>query len=596
LRAADKAIVFLYPNEQNKQGIDLLLEVLGGKVSLQFVFSPVPFAQSIGLNKVMQIWDVLKEAHQKKYQAGIGELIVIPYLTEIATADTYPIYELLAYYTFIASVIDEDTYSIRVRAAISNRVYRQAILENLQFNTLEAAKDESIYRLFQRTADFDKFLDPATCLIRGHKGVGKSTLYWLFLKHRTDAMDLSLGRGMNISFFSGHGPFLPEPSQDEFQYIDQLLISHHSTWEGFWQSYLLLRLHTEEQHHSLISTSELAQLDSLFQKVPRNMHEWQRAYSNELVEVAANSQSLTLGRDILRHLDKQLEEKGLAFWFLYDNLDEDINDEVRDRVFAGLFLFAQNFYARFKQLRLKIFLREDIWNSLAVDNKSFFNGRDLSLQWTKTDFLKLALRQASLSSKFKDALNDLSPIENIDQANEDTLGEAIQLLWGNRLESYSPSPRVSDWVYYKLCDGSITILPDSLNSTLREATRLEIQNTVNQSDDRLLSATTLDGGLIEASRERCSEMREAFPALQTFFDALSGKYPMIPASDMQSLWQQTVEGHVSYGRVFEAFIAFLRDIGLLERSTLIKDNQVVYSVASLYVDGFNMKAIDNLSL
>jgi cellulose biosynthesis protein BcsQ len=59
LRAADQAVVFLYPNEQNKRGIDLLLQALTDRVSLQLIFSPVPFGEA-GAEKVKEYWQALQ--------------------------------------------------------------------------------------------------------------------------------------------------------------------------------------------------------------------------------------------------------------------------------------------------------------------------------------------------------------------------------------------------------------------------------------------------------------------------------------------------------------------------------------------------------
>jgi hypothetical protein len=72
--------------------------------------------------------------------------------------------------------------------------------------------------LFQRTTDFERFLDDTTCLIRGRKGTGKTALYWLFLQHKNAAQKLAHGRLDNTVFLSAHGRFQESrPSRDEFQ-------------------------------------------------------------------------------------------------------------------------------------------------------------------------------------------------------------------------------------------------------------------------------------------------------------------------------------------------------------------------------------------
>ncbi|MEH2023569.1 hypothetical protein [Nostoc sp.] len=57
IEAADEAIIFLFPNEQNKQGIEVLLQSLQSlkELSINFVFSPVPDVTKRGLSKVKEI-------------------------------------------------------------------------------------------------------------------------------------------------------------------------------------------------------------------------------------------------------------------------------------------------------------------------------------------------------------------------------------------------------------------------------------------------------------------------------------------------------------------------------------------------------------
>ncbi|MFN5990248.1 MAG: ParA family protein, partial [Dolichospermum sp.] len=100
IQAADAAVIFLFPNEQNKQGIKLLLQSLQNlnKLSINFVFSPVPDVSK--LDKVKEIYqsllDEIKISTDEESeiddndQLEIPEPLVIPYLQPIALADNYP--------------------------------------------------------------------------------------------------------------------------------------------------------------------------------------------------------------------------------------------------------------------------------------------------------------------------------------------------------------------------------------------------------------------------------------------------------------------------------------------------------------------------
>jgi cellulose biosynthesis protein BcsQ len=130
LRAADQAIVFLYPDEQNKRGIELLLEALGGTLPLQLVFSPVPFGDA-GRERVREYWQALQdgldratdqanvggdeESQEVEAPLCLGEPITLYYFPELALAPNYPVLPLLSNYVDIANVIDEGVTAVGLK-------------------------------------------------------------------------------------------------------------------------------------------------------------------------------------------------------------------------------------------------------------------------------------------------------------------------------------------------------------------------------------------------------------------------------------------------------------------------------------------------
>ena len=139
IEAADEAIIFLFPNEQNKQGIEVLLQSLQSlnNLSINFVFSPVPDITEFGLSKVNEIWESLRKkikiATNENYEADedesdlenaqtlIEEFLVVPYLVPIALADSYPVQGSQDYYTKIANLIDEKTDELK-RSTLLNTI------------------------------------------------------------------------------------------------------------------------------------------------------------------------------------------------------------------------------------------------------------------------------------------------------------------------------------------------------------------------------------------------------------------------------------------------------------------------------------------
>jgi len=89
------------------------------RLSLNFVFSPVPDLSDTGITKVIHAWQILQKDIDKNIDIDettdhdldidSEDYLIIPYIPLIALADRYPVTGLLDYYTPIANLIDEDT-------------------------------------------------------------------------------------------------------------------------------------------------------------------------------------------------------------------------------------------------------------------------------------------------------------------------------------------------------------------------------------------------------------------------------------------------------------------------------------------------------
>ncbi len=612
IQAADEAIIFLFPNEQNKQGIELLLQSLQNlnKLSINFVFSPVPDVTKIGLSKVKSIWESLlnriKTTTNENYetdedesdldnsQTSIEELLVVPYLLPIALADSYPAPGMQDYYTKIANLIDETTDEINRSNVLNTIDQRWKIIESLQFPEVSAdAADQKqdLSLLFQRTTDFERFLDNTTCLIRGRKGTGKTALYLLFLKYKIVAQKLAHGRLDNTVFLSAHGRFQESrPSRGDFEYIHKNLQENSGTWEALWRAYLLLRCHQENlfKFPKGKKGTKFAELNKIINNLPKE--KWQSECTQALLELSTNSELCLIVKDAINILlDEEVGNNSQKLWFLYDDLDEDFPERegIRQQALTGLFQLVQSCDAnRLTEIRFKIFLREDIWNRLSFDNKSHFTGRDIILQWAKIDFLRLALRQVIQSKEFKNLVDRSSPIavESIDQASEEAIDKALELLWGSRRRGGNRAKNVSRWVYERLTDPSGTTFPRSLSIFLKGAKEQELtykgQSSSKFRTDRLLQGNSLEFGLKKASEKRCEEIKEEYRDLTKFFDSLKGKLAFLSKEQLQEVWQDSARDIAG----FEEFVSFLSEIGIIEW----REKEKRYKVADIYVYGFEM--------
>jgi hypothetical protein len=389
---------------------------------------------------------------------------------------------------------------------------------------------------------------------------------------------------------SAHGRFHDSrPSREEFQFIHQNLQLKSGTWEAFWRAYLLIRSHQENLLQFLKGkkAAKFTELREIINNLPKER--WQSEYTSALLELSTNYHLRLLVKDVIDILNEEAKNNSQKLWFLYDDLDEDFSEagQVRQQALTGLFQLVQSCDAnRLTEIRFKIFLREDIWNRLSFDNKSHFTGRDIILQWNKIDFLRLALRQVIQSKDFKDLVDRSSPIavESIDQASEEAIDKALELLWGSRRRGGNRAKNVSRWVYEKLTDPSGTTFPRSLSIFLKGAKEQELtykgQPSSKFRTDRLLQGNSLEFGLKKASEKRCEEIKEEYPDLTKFFDSLKGKLAFLSKELLREVWQGSAPDIAG----FEEFVSFLSEIGIIEW----REKEKRYKVADIYVYGFEM--------
>ena len=598
LRAADKAIIFLYPNEQNSSGVRLITNALAQRVSCYFVFSLVPAVKDAGLAMVQEQWKNIKKEDyydevyyddpRLKDEIELDNLLVIPYLTAIALAKSYPVQELLSYYQPIADIVDEDVNAIYMRDVLTNQNLRLELLNSLTFPKLNVEDKNSIYQHFLRTANFDKLLDANTSLILGHKGTGKSALYNLFLKHRGDAADFAYGRLSKVICVPGYEALQPHITVNMMRSINETLEQNGRTWEEFWRLLLLLHIYLNNRL-SVPKNNSLHELLTQLKQLLQNSSDWSEKHTNILVTMLTLANSGAVAQEAITTLNTSLQQEERIVWVLYDDFYQNIPGEIRERAIRGLFRLVQNSARSLKNIKFKIFLSEDIWESLSLDKK-YFNGRSLILSWTHIDFLRLALQQTLFSKSFKSITDNFSPIKYTHQANEEDLNNALQLLWGSRGDLYTQSEYISHWLYRSLTDASGTTFPKLINTLLKRATEVELQAAKKGHRlpvDRLLSPTSLEEGLLAAAQERCDDLRQAYPQFRPFFDALAKKGTWLKAEELQSLWHDTVLNTTSELKDFTQFVNYLRSLGVVGIYEEL-EGSVIYSFAEIYVKGFRM--------
>lgn len=601
LEAADDIILFMYPNEENHEGLKVITEALqvlknNSIQSINLVLSNVP-ATKDGKERARSYWKSIQQTltgsgstaaeNDADLEADV-EPIVIYYNADMALAEGYPLESVASVYAPIADLIDEEVEQSKRRSILSE-TDRGEIIRSLTFPTVEVTDPRfDLRKTFQRTSSFDKFVDEHTAVIRGQTGTGKTTLYWLMLNHVEHANTLAKGRLAAVYPISAHGKYKASPGREAFRFWSGQFGDANS-WEALWRGYAILRLYQEGRLPSLGSQA-FARLDSLFQRVPTQSVEWTADLTDILLQLATDHELRQLAKDLVHEIDQALQAMNQSVWLLYDELEEALHASGCDptEVWEGLFSFVRSLdVQQLSNVKCKVFVREDIWQRLNFADKRHFNGRDVQLQWTRIDFMRLALRQVFQSDHYRQLVEQHFPIQAIDSASEGDVRDALQILWGLKRENKRNSKYVAQWLYDRLSDASGTTFPRLLGVLLDAVKEhelgLEKQAGVLAPSDRLFRDESLKVGLLRAAKQRIQELQQAYPQLAQVLSRLAAYPEILSQQALEELYQASGQADASS---LEAFVQMLHDIGLLAED--LRNGEVCYRVADLYVRGAGM--------
>lgn len=589
LRLADEAFLVLYPSDQNGEGIRFVREMvrgLGG-AKMHLVLSPIPEGP-IGRELVARFLPKI----------GLDEdeqPIEIHYNPSVAGALRLPVESAMAGYAKIGNLLLESSTEDKVEATIQH-VDRWRLIESLKFpeRDAKAIVADAFELFFQKTSDFDKFLDDARWVVRGRKGTGKSTLFHLFVEHHENAIKRARGKLEGIDVLAGHGPAPGaafRPTTDIFGTIAKGLGKHD--WLSFWRAYALVRIWGSKSSGLLdtgLKRPEMRELRNHLTKVfPRNPSaEWRSAHTKGLLALVGDPLN-GLCRDLFGDLNRGLAESSRKLWLLYDDLDQDIMEESswQGEALGGLLRLAYDSNNHdLRNVRFKVFLREDIWSKLVFTNKSHFGDpRTLLLQWKIDDFLRLAFRLAvGGSAEFRSMAEREFPLTEaeLDNANEEGLRRALAPLWGLNQEK-GKKAFAARWVYSRMTDAAGNTYPRSLTVLLRAACEEELRGRNKPAPkDRLLSPRAMLVGLAAASVERVDALKNEYPRLKPFLEDVKKANVLrsqFKKEELRGVWERTSKKLYPQ---FEQFVAQLELAGLLEKRNGEKFD---YGFASLYIDG-----------
>lgn len=302
--------------------------------------------------------------------------------------------------------------------------------------------------------------------------------------------------------------------------------------------------------------------------------------------------------DLFWELDRMLVEKNKIVIVTYDALDYVIDSPKRGEIISKLISFWTENQMRMKNLKAKIFLRNDIYNNeILMTDKVKLNNYRVIIDWNYDYLLAMVWKRMVSNSRelceiFKKALekhgyslpeSDLvgfvpKPVKEINQI---CISELIGEKMGKGKKAYT-----YNWILNRLSDTNNKIVPRSMLKLFAEAAKDELYQFFSNEGPTILRPKNLESSVYEVSKDKITDMGDEFPEYRTVFNNLKNYCPNFPAEE-DILIHALVQCGLSEINI-RAEIDRLKEIGVLKEYQRKKSDPVRYHIPDIYLKGMQL--------
>lgn len=462
----------------------------------------------------------------------------------------------------------------------------ELLIDQFDLGTSTAEQDPLLISAQIKTQEFwDLLSRDRIDIIRGIKGAGKTALFKIISALKED---LQLEKRLYCFFgveASGDPVFKHfKESLDKFDEID---------FENFWAVYFLalirkkIKSDTDFASELFGNDDEAQDLERLFDKlgVPEStggiLETVKAAIANIMptklgagVGVTPRADgstsfkpevTLELAKNIVVKSPKYLGEiketlcallkkRNLKIWILLDRLDEVFprRTAIETRGLKGLMKVSYNLSQ--PELRVKVFLRDDIINQLANVDEGFtalthvLDRASQPLRWEPQKLLYLVVKRLFPARSF------IASYYKIDQSKMDDSSEYQIECFYKVFTSKMGKQTTFEWILSMLRDGNNLVTPRDLIDYFNLAKSIEYRKFVLKKGPRefLISGESFREAFDEYAREKKDKYLIAeFPHMKAMFMKFEGGYSIHNAHSLQNIlgdnWQNLIHDLVSIG-------------------------------------------------
>ncbi|MBN1618396.1 hypothetical protein JW887_03575 [Candidatus Dojkabacteria bacterium] len=496
------------------------------------------------------------------------------------------------------------------------------ILRTLDFGSSVAEQDTLLENARVETSVFTDLLNDKVDLVPGTKGSGKSALYRIFVDFLPEHL-LNLQKVVIAHGVQRHSDDVFHVYNNEFEKMDE------NEFVNFWCVYLIslakehfiknslyanflkdcpdeikafnhacqqARIPDFEKDKSLkdVLGWVLAVIRSWKPKViyrpPDNTGEIEVNLFGE-VDNSTESKNGETGpvlaqyaQSVKDRLEAILKKAGLSLWLMVDRLDEIFprRSKLETLALRGLLRTLRIFES--KEIRVKVFLRDDILEQIVSDGKGFtalthITARQAdTLRWSEEQILTMIVRRINANQILSEYLNiDAEKLE----ASREYQKEIFYKVFPEAVYSGEKQSSALRWMYTHTSDGRGVVTPRDVIDLLTKAKQKqqdEYSSDSSGASDFIIGPVAIRYGLEELSKRKRTTFLEAeFPHLWGYIKKFVGGGTQYNESDIQKL----------FGKKSDKVVEDLVSIGVLREEG--RRGQKAFKIPFLYRAGLDLR-------
>jgi hypothetical protein len=237
----------------------------------------------------------------------------------------------------------------------------------------------------------------------------------------------------------------------------------------------------------------------------------------------------TLAESMLASVDTWLYKNGgRALTLAYDGLDTGFGsagdwEGRRDRFTEALVQVAGAARPA-RKVFFKLFLREDMWAAIKLQNQSHLAASKIELRWRPSDLWRMVLDTAMTSQTYAGVVRTLEPgVQPPWSVSDETLVRLLEPLWGSTVERGKLAKTIN-YVQKRTMDAAQRLFPRTVAQVLDVAIQEE-RKRGEPAPDRVIRFTSLREGIRHASRQRVDDLVKEYVVLAPYLELLRGSPP-----------------------------------------------------------------------